>query len=80
MIINVNTLPEPLHRRIRSDRVRVQVHDESGIITLTPIQDHIKDSKEDKPHYMFIGVLSQESYDEICTALVDTQRVDIDEW
>ena len=35
MILSVNTLPEPLHRRIRSDRVRV--HEENGVIMLTPV-------------------------------------------
>lgn len=37
MILNVKTLPEPLYRRIRSERVRV--HEENGVITLTPIED-----------------------------------------
>lgn len=35
MILNVSTLPEPLHRRFRSDRVRV--HEENGVIMLTPV-------------------------------------------
>ena len=35
MILNVNTLPELLHRRIRSDRVRVR--EENGVIMLMPI-------------------------------------------
>ena len=35
MILSVSTLPEALHRRIRSDRVRV--HEENGTIVLTPI-------------------------------------------
>jgi len=30
MILNVNTLPYPLHRRIHSERVRVQ--EENGVI------------------------------------------------
>jgi len=37
MILNVNTLPEPLYRRFRSDRVRV--HEENGVVVLTPIQE-----------------------------------------
>lgn len=37
MILSVNTLPEPLHRRIRSDRVRV--HEENGVIILAPIEN-----------------------------------------
>jgi len=35
MILNVDTLPKPLHRRIRSDRVRV--HEENGTFILTPV-------------------------------------------
>ena len=37
MIMNVNTLPEPLHRCFRSSKVRV--HEEDGVVTLTPIID-----------------------------------------
>ena len=75
MILNVNTLPDILHRRIRSDRVRV--HEENGVFMLTPM---VEEKKQDKPHQKFIGILSQESYDEINEALLDTQRVDVDEW
>ena len=35
MILSVSTLPEPLHRRIRSDKVRV--HEDNGTIILTPV-------------------------------------------
>lgn len=35
MILSVNTLPEPLHRRFRSERVRV--HEENGVVILTPV-------------------------------------------
>ena len=35
MILNVNTLPYPLHRRIRSDRVRIR--EENGVFMLTPM-------------------------------------------
>ena len=35
MILSVSTLPEPLHRRIRSPKVRVR--EENGEIILTPI-------------------------------------------
>ena len=38
------------------------------------------DVKEEKPHKRFLGALSQESYDEITHALLDTQRVDTDGW
>ena len=37
MIMNVNTLPEPLYRRFRSDRIRV--HEENGVVMLTPVKD-----------------------------------------
>lgn len=37
MIINVKTLPEQLHRRIRSERVRFC--ENNGVITLTPIEE-----------------------------------------
>ena len=36
-ILSVKTLPETLHRRFRSDRVRV--HEENGVVTLTPVKD-----------------------------------------
>ena len=36
-ILSVKTLPEPLYRRFRSDRVRV--HEENGVVTLTPVQE-----------------------------------------
>ena len=35
VVLNVSTLPEPLHRRSRSDKVRV--HEVDGVITLTPV-------------------------------------------
>ena len=37
MVISVKTLPEQLHRRIHSDRVRF--HENNGVITLTPIKE-----------------------------------------
>ena len=75
-ILNVNTLPEPLYRRFRSDRVRVR--EENGEVILAPIfGDTVA---EEKPYLRFVGVLSQESYDEINEILLDTQRVDEDEW
>jgi len=40
MVLSVNTLPEQLHRRFRSSRVRV--HEENGVVTLTPIGESIK--------------------------------------
>ena len=75
-IINVKTLPESLSRRFRSNRVRVT--EDNGNVILAPIFSD--DIKIEKPHVRFIGTLSQESYDEICEALLDTQKVDIDEW
>jgi len=38
----VNTLPYPLHLRIHSDRVRV--HEENGVIMLTPFQETLNES------------------------------------
>ena len=77
MILSVKTLPESLYRRFRSDRVRV--HEENGVVTLTPVNGK-EPISQDKPHMKFIGALSQESYDEICRALFDTQNIDADEW
>ena|GEM_PF-2882157 len=37
LILSVNTLPYPLHRRIHSDKVRI--HEENGIIMLMPISE-----------------------------------------
>ena len=42
MIMNVNTLPEPLYRRFRSDRIRV--HEENGVVMLTPVQEPREDA------------------------------------
>ena len=48
---------------------------QSAIVTI------LDDGKsEDKPHLRFIGILSQESYQEISKSLEDTQRVDANEW
>lgn len=41
MILSVNTLPYPLHRRFRSNKVRVR--EENGVVTLTPIQESQED-------------------------------------
>jgi len=43
MILSVNTLPEPLLRRIRSKKVRVR--EENGLIILIPIQENHSDNK-----------------------------------
>jgi len=45
MILSVSTLPEQLHRRFRSDRVRV--HEENGAIVLTPVLDAQRDTCDD---------------------------------
>jgi len=42
IILSTSTLPEPIYRRIRSDKVRV--HEENGAIILTPI-DSIKQAE-----------------------------------
>jgi hypothetical protein len=39
IIMNANTLPEPLFQLIGTDRVRVRK--ESGVITMTPIEEPI---------------------------------------
>ena len=44
MILSVNTLPYPLHRRFHSDRVRI--HEENGTVILTPVQDTVNDTWE----------------------------------
>jgi hypothetical protein len=53
-----------------------------GAVVLTPVQGVQNDSHGAtvKPHMKFAGVLSQESYNEISAALMDTQLVDTDEW
>jgi len=35
---------------------------------------------KEKPYKRFVGTLSQESYNEITHALLDTQKVDANEW
>ena len=54
--------------------VRVK-RNQPAIVTI--LDDEIKN---DKPHKRFIGSLSQESYEEISKALLDTQKVDVNEW
>jgi len=48
---------------------------QNAIITILDVEH-----RKDKPHRDFIGIMSQESFDEICLALLDTQRVDANEW
>jgi virulence-associated protein VagC len=58
-ILNVNTLPEPLHRQIRSKRVKV--HEADGVFTLTPLTD--KGEYTSRLFGMFSdGKLSSESF------------------
>ena len=59
---------------IPTELVRAKMN-QAAIITLLD-----EEIKEDKPHLEFIGVLSQEGFDEINEALLDTQTVDSDEW
>ena len=47
MIIKVNTLPETLHRRLRSERVRVR--EENGEIILTPVVNNDNLGETPKP-------------------------------
>ena len=37
LVLNTNTLPEPLYRMIRAEKV--EVNEANGIISLTPITD-----------------------------------------
>ena len=63
MIISVKTLPEHLHRRIRSESVRF--HENNGVITLTPIEEPEKDiwSSLDELRTIFSdGKMSAEKY------------------
>jgi len=57
-----------------TEPVRAKIN-QSAIITILD-----EEKREDKPHLRFIGTLSQESFEEISTALLDTQRIDSDEW
>ena len=41
LVLNTNTLPEPLFRLIRSDKVKV--NEENGIVSLTPILEIVGD-------------------------------------
>ena len=50
---------------------------QSAIITI--LDDEDKD-RSVKPHTRFVGTLSQESFEEINIALLDTQKLDADEW
>ena len=62
-ILSVSTLPEPLHRRFRSNRVRV--HEENGVVTLTPVQESKKDAWEALKNMRSIladGRMSTEGY------------------
>lgn len=58
-ILNVNTLPEPLHRRIRSEKVKV--HEADGVFTLIPLSE--KSEYTSRLFGMFSdGKLSTEKY------------------
>ena len=62
MILSVNTLPYPLHQRIRSDRVRVR--EENGVFMLTPMVGTNEQAKEcvNRLCGMFEGKLSTDEY------------------
>jgi virulence-associated protein VagC len=68
-MISVNTLPETLIRRFRSDRVRV--HESNGVVTLTPVQESQEDSRAATTH--------QPSLWEEIKGLYGIIRSDIDE-
>lgn len=44
LVLSVNTFPEQLHHRFRSSRVRV--HEENGVVTLTPVSEQNRDNTE----------------------------------
>jgi hypothetical protein len=71
MILNVNTFPEPLYRRFRSNRVRVH-EEENGVVTLTPIQEPRKDART------VMTPQQQELWEEV-KSLYGIIRSDIDE-
>ena len=50
---------------------------QSAIITI--LDEKIK-KPPSKPHDKFFGVLSDEDFNDISEALVETQRIDRDEW
>ena len=62
MVLSVSTLPEPLHRRIHSEMVRV--HEENGLFILTPIFNTNEYAKTciDRLCGMFEGKLSTYDY------------------
>ena len=60
-------------------RVFIPVEPVSAKMNQSAVITILDDTKE-KPHVRFIGVLSDESYEEISAALKDTQEVDSDEW
>ena len=62
MILSVNALPEMLHRRIRSDKVRV--HEDNDLIILTPIYGMDEQAKAciERLRGMFEGKLATDDY------------------
>lgn len=50
---------------------------QSAIIT---ILDEVESLAADKPHKKFMGKLSNESFTEISEVLLETQRIDKNEW
>jgi len=50
---------------------------QSAIITI--LDEELKEPQA-KPHENYFGVLSDEDYNEISEALLETQRVDTNEW
>jgi len=43
LVLNTNTLPEPLFRLIKAEKVMVKVKEADGIVNLIPILDSKKD-------------------------------------
>lgn len=61
MVLSVRALPEHLSRRFHSDRVRV--HEENGVVILTPVDTLTEQERAiDRLCGMFAGKLSTDDY------------------
>jgi len=78
MVISVNTLPDTLHRRFRSSRVRVNEAD--GIVTLTPVGDIESDARVDNSNIQALKTNSQiqlEAFDTFISAMQSASDVSL---
>ena len=74
MVISVNTLPEPLNRRIRCEKVRVR--EENGVITLTPIDNRMAQRAAFEEFFKAISETDEPFTDEDFTEL-ENNRFDL---